>query len=35
MSSLTRALLVFGVCYAQIMTERLHKTIVAWFGADD
>jgi len=23
----------FGVCYALIMTERLHKTIVALFGA--
>ena len=33
MSSLTLALLIFGVCYALIMTERLHKTIVALFGA--
>jgi Na+/H+ antiporter NhaD/arsenite permease-like protein len=33
MSSLTLALLIFGVCYLLIMTERLHKTIVALFGA--
>jgi len=33
MSSLTLALVIFGVCYALIMTERLHKTIVALFGA--
>ena len=33
MSSLTVALLIFGLCYALIMTERLHKTIVALFGA--
>lgn len=33
MSSLTLALLIFGVCYALIMTERLHKTIVALFGS--
>lgn len=33
MSSLTPALLIFGVCYALIMTERFHKTIVALFGA--
>ncbi|MFY4728728.1 ArsB/NhaD family transporter [Nitrospira sp. BLG_2] len=33
MSSLTVALLIFGVCYVLIMTERLHKTIVAMFGA--
>jgi len=33
MSSLTLALLIFGLCYALIMTERLHKTIVALFGA--
>ena len=33
MSSLTLALLIFGVCYVLIMTERLHKTIVALFGA--
>jgi Na+/H+ antiporter NhaD/arsenite permease-like protein len=32
MSSLTLALLIFGLCYALIMTERLHKTIVALFG---
>jgi Na+/H+ antiporter NhaD/arsenite permease-like protein len=33
MSFLTLALLIFGVCYALIMTERLHKTIVALFGS--
>jgi Na+/H+ antiporter NhaD/arsenite permease-like protein len=33
MSSLTLALLIFGVCYTLIMTERLHETIVALFGA--
>lgn len=33
MSPLTLALLIFGVCYVLIMTERLHKTIVALFGA--
>ena len=33
MSSLTLAVLIFLVCYALIMTERLHKTIVALFGA--
>lgn len=33
MSSLMLALLIFGLCYALIMTERLHKTIVALFGA--
>jgi Na+/H+ antiporter NhaD/arsenite permease-like protein len=33
MSSLTLALLIFGLCYGLIMTERLHKTIVALFGA--
>jgi len=33
MPSLTLALLIFGLCYALIMTERLHKTIVALFGA--
>jgi Na+/H+ antiporter NhaD/arsenite permease-like protein len=27
------ALLIFGVCYLVIMTERIHKTIVALFGA--
>ncbi|MDC8447799.1 MAG: ArsB/NhaD family transporter [Nitrospira sp.] len=33
MSSLTLALLIFVVCYVLIMTERLHKTIVALFGS--
>ena len=33
MSSLTLALVIFGICYLLIMTERLHKTIVALFGA--
>jgi Na+/H+ antiporter NhaD/arsenite permease-like protein len=33
MSSLMLALLIFGLCYVLIMTERLHKTIVALFGA--
>ncbi len=33
MSSLALALLIFGVCYLLIMTERIHKTIVALFGA--
>jgi Na+/H+ antiporter NhaD/arsenite permease-like protein len=33
MSSLRLALLIFGVCYALIMTEQLRKTIVALFGA--
>jgi Na+/H+ antiporter NhaD/arsenite permease-like protein len=33
MSSLTLALVIFCVCYLLIMTERLHKTIVALFGA--
>jgi Na+/H+ antiporter NhaD/arsenite permease-like protein len=33
MSSLTLALLIFGACYALIMTERPHETIVAWLGA--
>ncbi|MDH4152352.1 MAG: ArsB/NhaD family transporter [Nitrospira sp.] len=33
MSFLTLALLIFGLCYLLIMTERLHKTIVALFGA--
>lgn len=32
MSSLRLALLIFGVCYVLIMTEQLHKTIVALFG---
>lgn len=33
MTDLTLALLVFGVAYLAIVTERLHKTIVALFGA--
>jgi Na+/H+ antiporter NhaD/arsenite permease-like protein len=33
MSSISLALLIFGVCYLAIMTERIHKTIVALFGA--
>jgi Na+/H+ antiporter NhaD/arsenite permease-like protein len=33
MSSLTLALLIFGLSYLLIMTERIHKTIVALFGA--
>jgi Na+/H+ antiporter NhaD/arsenite permease-like protein len=33
MSSLMLALLIFGLCYVLIMTERIHKTIVAMFGA--
>ncbi len=33
MSSLMLALLIFCLCYVLIMTERLHKTIVALFGA--
>ncbi len=33
MSSLTLALLIFGVCYLLIVTERIHKTIVALSGA--
>ncbi|MDF0676294.1 MAG: ArsB/NhaD family transporter [Nitrospira sp.] len=33
MSSLTVALLIFSLCYLLIMTERLHKTIVALSGA--
>jgi Na+/H+ antiporter NhaD/arsenite permease-like protein len=33
MSPVTLALLIFGVCYLVIMTERIHKTIVALFGA--
>jgi Na+/H+ antiporter NhaD/arsenite permease-like protein len=33
MSSLTLALLIFGICYLIIMTERIHKTIVALSGA--
>jgi Na+/H+ antiporter NhaD/arsenite permease-like protein len=33
MSSLTLALLIFSVCYLLIVTERIHKTIVALCGA--
>lgn len=33
MSSLTAALLIFSVCYLLIVTERIHKTIVALSGA--
>lgn len=33
MSSFTLALLIFGLSYLVIMTERIHKTIVALFGA--
>ncbi len=33
MSSFHLALLIFGVSYLLIMTERIHKTIVALFGA--
>jgi Na+/H+ antiporter NhaD/arsenite permease-like protein len=33
MSDLPLALLIFGVSYLVIMTERIHKTIVALFGA--
>ncbi len=33
MTDLTLALLIFGVSYLAIVTERLHKTIVALFGA--
>jgi Na+/H+ antiporter NhaD/arsenite permease-like protein len=33
MSSVSLALLIFGVCYLVIVTERTHKTIVALFGA--
>jgi Na+/H+ antiporter NhaD/arsenite permease-like protein len=33
MSSVSLALFIFGVCYLVIMTERIHKTIVALFGA--
>jgi len=33
MSSVTLALLIFGICYLVIMTERIHKTIVALSGA--
>src|SRR6478735_5938299 len=33
MSAMTLALLIFGICYLVIMTERIHKTIVALSGA--
>ena len=33
MSSISLALLIFGVCYLVIITERIHKTIVALCGA--
>jgi len=33
MSSLSLALIIFGLSYLVIMTERIHKTIVALFGA--
>ncbi len=33
MSSLTIAILIFGIAYLLIVTERIHKTIVALFGA--
>ena len=33
MSSISLALLIFGVCYLVIITERIHKTIVALLGA--
>ncbi len=33
MSSISLALLIFGVCYLIIITERIHKTIVALLGA--
>jgi len=33
MSSISLALLIFGVCYLVIITERIHKTIVALFVA--
>lgn len=33
MSSVTLALLIFCICYLVIMTERIHKTIVALSGA--
>jgi len=33
MSSTSLALLIFGVCYLVILTERIHKTIVALSGA--
>ena len=33
MSFISLALLIFGVCYLVIITERIHKTIVALCGA--
>ncbi len=33
MTTTSLALLIFGVCYLVIMTERIHKTIVALSGA--
>src|SRR5581483_5632477 len=33
MSHLTLALIIFGTAYLAIVTERIHKTIVALFGA--
>jgi Na+/H+ antiporter NhaD/arsenite permease-like protein len=33
MSQLTLALIIFGTAYLAIVTERIHKTIVALFGA--
>jgi len=33
MSSISLALLIFGACYLVIITERIHRTIVALFGA--
>lgn len=33
MSSVSLALLIFGICYLVIITERIHKTIVALLGA--
>ncbi len=33
MSSISLALIIFGVCYLVIITERIHKTIVALLGA--
>lgn len=33
MSAVSLALIIFGVCYLVIMTERIHKTIVALLGA--
>ena len=33
MSSISLALLIFGLCYLVIITERIHKTIVSLCGA--